>query len=323
MHILLFVLLLGGKADTALVGSWGLNGQPFLTFAANGKGDMQGEAFGWSTAGGVVTFTSPGDPAETAAYQVSGDQLQITMGGIPMTLARIGGKAAAPAKSGADPAPAKAGKTDAALVGSWTMQIAGAQPVIFEKGGKGSYNGSPFTWTTKDGVVTATSPDGHVELEPYVISGDQLTLTYQGIPLQLKKDAKTAKAPASGGTATKGGKAGSDPLSQLLLKYGWCSSSYNQNTGYSSTSKVVFAADGTWWKAARGEGYSSGSGGTFASQHDAQDSGRWESRAGGNQLWMSGAASGGQLVQVPAGVEKNSSGWPILTILGVEYQTCD
>ncbi|OGR87367.1 MAG: hypothetical protein A3A86_08170 [Elusimicrobia bacterium RIFCSPLOWO2_01_FULL_60_11] len=107
-------------------------------------------------------------------------------------------------------------------------------------------------------------------------------------------------------------------LSQLLLSSPWCSFSYNKISGASSTKRVQFFNNGTWADTSRYEGYSSGDAGTFSSQHDGQDGGRWNVE--GEQLYMSGGDEG--LTAVDLAVKRNSNGYPILLADGVEYSQC-
>src|SRR5204863_5835534 len=59
----------------------------------------------------------------------------------------------------------------------------------------------------------------------------------------------------------------------LLLSSAWCHLTYNKTTGYSHSKRVHFNANGTYSTGSRGEGYSSGSGGSMASQRDSAASG--------------------------------------------------
>ena len=242
-HLVLGVVLLLAGKDPQIVGTWGLDGEAFATFSANGKGEMEGEPFSWSTDKGILTIVSDGE-TEQIGYKVDpkNGQLAISMGGVPLVFQKIG-KGAKAGASSAGPG------MDEALA-----EAMGGQPA---KGGK-------------------------------------------------------TAAPA-------GGKAGNDQLSQLLLSSAWCSFTYNKTTGYSNTTRVQFFPDGTYQVGARGEGYSSGYGGTMASQHDSGSSGRWQSKGGA--LWMSEGQ--GELGQIPGfRVTQNSNGSPIINADGKEYMLC-
>jgi hypothetical protein len=105
---------------------------------------------------------------------------------------------------------------------------------------------------------------------------------------------------------------------ELLMSSAWCTFTYNKTTGYSHTKRVYFNANGTYGTGSRGEGYSSGSGGTLASQRNSAGSGLWRVERG--ELLMSEGRGGFE----PVGtlVKRNSSGYPIIVADGVEYSQC-
>lgn len=232
------VLLLAGK-DPQVVGSWGLDGEPFIRFDGNGKGEMDGEPFTWSTDGGILTLTADGE-TEKIGYTVKDGQLAVSMGGIPLTFRKIGVKGAAATQ----PAPGNG----AVLGGTFGAGGAAKQPPPAAKG------------------------------------------------------------------------AGSDELAKLLLSSAWCSFKYNKVSGSSSSERWQFFANGTFQVGARREGYSSGYGGTMASQHDSGNSGQWKTQGG--QLFLASPDTAGQMVQVPLAVTRNSNGHPILQSNGQEFSQC-
>ena len=104
---------------------------------------------------------------------------------------------------------------------------------------------------------------------------------------------------------------------ELLLSSAWCSFSYNKTTGYSSTKRVAFSPNGTYAAGSRAEGYSSGSGGSMASQRDGGTRGQWRVQNG--ELYMS---EGGQWEQVQTMLRRNNNGHPIIVADGVEFSQC-
>jgi hypothetical protein len=78
------------KSDSTLVGTWLAGGAPFVTFNANGTGQMDDGAIKWTAAGGVISVTDNEGATDQVSYQLAGDQLTISMGGVPMTLTRAG-----------------------------------------------------------------------------------------------------------------------------------------------------------------------------------------------------------------------------------------
>lgn len=105
---------------------------------------------------------------------------------------------------------------------------------------------------------------------------------------------------------------------ELLLSSAWCTFTYNKTTGYSNTTRVRFNKNGTYGTGGRAEGYSSGRGGTYASQNDSSGGGRWKVEKG--ELYIS--TGNGQLAPVRTVVRRNSSGYPIILADGVEYSQC-
>ncbi|MGA3209151.1 MAG: hypothetical protein ABSE05_15190 [Syntrophales bacterium] len=109
-----------------------------------------------------------------------------------------------------------------------------------------------------------------------------------------------------------------DLLEQLLLASPWCTFKYNKVTGYSSETRVQFFSNGTYATGKRGEGYSSGRGGTFGSQSDKRSYGLWKVADG--VLYF--AERGGAPQPVNTKVTRNSKGAPIIIADGVEYYRC-
>jgi hypothetical protein len=105
---------------------------------------------------------------------------------------------------------------------------------------------------------------------------------------------------------------------QLLTSSAWCTFKYNKTTGYSHTKRVHFNANGTYGTGSRGEGYSSGSGGSMASQRDTAGGGLW--RVDKGELFMSEGR--GRLEPVGTLLKRNNNGHPIIVADGVEYSQC-
>ncbi|HKY61916.1 MAG TPA: hypothetical protein VJR29_00720 [bacterium] len=108
-------------------------------------------------------------------------------------------------------------------------------------------------------------------------------------------------------------------LAPLLTSSAWCSFKYSQVTGYSNSTRYRFNRNGTYSMGSRGEGYSSGGGGTFASQHDGGSGGRW--KVEGERLFLSD--DGVEWESVATRVKSNSNGNPIIVADGVEYSQCN
>ena len=105
---------------------------------------------------------------------------------------------------------------------------------------------------------------------------------------------------------------------ELLMSSAWCAFTYNKTTGYSHSKRYQFNANGTYGAGSRGEGYSSGSGGTMASQRNSAGGGRWRVEKG--ELFMSEGGAG--LEHVGTVLKRNNNGHPIIVADGVEYSQC-
>ncbi len=89
-------LVLSGapKSDPKLVGTWLAGTAPFATFNANGTGQMDDGAIKWTADGHTLSVTDDEGTTDRVSYQLSGDSLTVSMGGVPMTLTRAGKGAA-------------------------------------------------------------------------------------------------------------------------------------------------------------------------------------------------------------------------------------
>lgn len=135
MRTLLLVLALSaGKTDPALVGTWMLSGAAFITLNANGSGVMEDGKVQWSVEGKNLVIRDDEDGVDRVPYQLAGDTLTLTLGGIPLQLTR-GGKGAKVEKAGKlSKAAAKQSEGDAdaeamAEAQKWLAQQQGGQNV--------------------------------------------------------------------------------------------------------------------------------------------------------------------------------------------------
>ncbi len=78
------------KVDAKLVGTWLAGGTPFVTFNANGTGQMEEGKVKWTADGSNLTVIDDEGTADKATYKLAGDTLTMTMGGIPIALTRAG-----------------------------------------------------------------------------------------------------------------------------------------------------------------------------------------------------------------------------------------
>lgn len=214
----------------------------------------------------------------------------------------------------------------------------------FDKNGSCVIEEEPCTWRANATTLFITG-DGETEAIPFSVAGGTLTITVNGIPIALEKAGKggagttPAPAPAAGnidpmGAQGAGGAAGAagtakndlnDPLAKLLLSSAWCNFWFNKTTGYSGSSRVQYFADGTYQLGAKSEGYSSGYGGTFASEGRSGSSGRWYVQKGmlyGTPPPSDADPNPQTFYPFPVVVSRNSNGYPIITAGGKEYSQC-
>lgn len=125
-----------------------------------------------------------------------------------------------------------------------------------------------------------------------------------------------AKAPAAPLAAAATGQ--DAQIRQFLMANAWCSFSYNQRSGTSSSSRIVFREDGTVTQSSNRETYNSGPAGSVAGQYGGGDQGYWKVMEG--QLHMSRDNVNWQ--PTPLQVTRNSNGSPIVKSGGVEYMVC-
>lgn len=214
------------------------------------------------------------------------------------------------------------GAADPKLVGAWSFN--GQPSSVLEAGGGGTLEGKPLKWSTKGGVLTMVS-EGKTTSVPYTVDGDTLTISVYGFPVNYQRTSKGGKAKAEKAekeeaAAPAAKSAGKDEIAKLLLSSPWCTFSFNKTTGYSKSTRYQFFENGTVQVGGQSEGYSSGYGGSMASQHDTSSTIRWEVRKG--QLFLASPETNGQFVAAPFESYKNSNGYPILRANGVEYSQC-
>ena len=196
------------------------------------------------------------------------------------------------------------------LTGTWLLE--GRPFLSLDADGTGRLDAEPVRWRVDKNVLTLTDAEGESDRVPFVLRGDTLTLTFEGVALQLSRNG-AAQAPART-------EAGRDQLSQLLLSSSWCWLKYASGNTY--TQKVRFAADGSWQDSSE----SDIGGSNVWTQSSAQatgsraSGGRWQVRNG--QLWLSSPDSP-QLQPVELTITRNANGYPLITADGREYSMCN
>lgn len=105
---------------------------------------------------------------------------------------------------------------------------------------------------------------------------------------------------------------------QLLLSSAWCSFSYNNISGTTTTTRARFYANGTYSFGNQRESQSSGQYGSVYGQSGGGGGGRWQVKGG--ELYM--GEGGAPLEPVETVLKRNSNGYPIIVADGVEYMQC-
>ena len=228
----------------------------------------------------------------------------------------------APVFAGQKPKP----KADAGLVGAWGQS--GETLFIFKADGTGKMENNDIRWSLEGKELVVKERWGTQRMV-YRLKGDALSLVMGGEEQSFTRMGGKASAPAAKAKVqaeparetAAAPAAQADRLSALLVSSPWCSFSYNKVSGSSSSKRVTFSPDGSWSQGAQSEGYSSGYGGTMASQHNSEGGGRWAVQGG--QLLMSNPGEGAyELAPLDLAVKQNSNGYPILVADGVEYSQC-
>jgi hypothetical protein len=139
------------------------------------------------------------------------------------------------------------------------------------------------------------------------------------------KGPSAAQSPSARQPGRDPGKSSQDQqLAKLLLSSPWCSFSYSQSSGRTSTSRNMFAPDGTLHVSSSSGGGtvnqfggSVGPSGSLYSQHAGGRQLRWKVERG--QLWLD---EGKGFEAMPTQLTQNSNGYPIIKAAGKEYMQC-
>ena len=170
--------------------------------------------------------------------------------------------------------------------------------------GTTAINGIRYRYTADARVITLVGADGTFRF-PYQLKGDVLSLLINGAVQNYRCAAPGTSAQGGGGVSES-----------LMLSSAWCTFSYNKVTGYSNSTRWVFNSNGTYSQGGRGEGYSSGYGGSMASQHNSRNGGLWKVVNG--ELYL----GAGIPQPVRTVVKRNNNGSVVVVADGVEYAQC-
>lgn len=210
------------------------------------------------------------------------------------------------------------------LVGKYQMDVADGDILELRADGSAALAGEETRWSAS-GNQLSVGPD----VMDYVLQGDRLILSMGAIQLTWKKlggrsqpavsPMRKAAARTAGAPPPAGGSAEDDQARQLLTSTAWCSFSYNQHSGASTTRKVLFRPDGIMTIDDGRETWSSGYAGTYAGQSSSQGALRWKVE---NLRLLVDAHDGNGYQDVGLNATKNSNGYVILHAQGREYSMC-
>ncbi|HLA36538.1 MAG TPA: hypothetical protein VJ001_16875 [Rhodocyclaceae bacterium] len=226
------------------------------------------------------------------------------------------------------------------LVGKFQMDVQDGDVLELRADGTANLAGEETTWSARNHRLSV-GPD----TMPYLLQGNRLVLTMGSIQIAWKRlggadkglspmqkaavkaagrqpGTNDAAVPMQPGVARTppGGNAQDIQAKQILMSSAWCSFTYNQRSGTSTTRKVVFRPDGVMTIGGGGETYSSGYGGVYAGQSSSADAMRWKFE---NLRLYIDSGDGGGFQDVGLSATKNSNGAPILHADGREYSMCN
>lgn len=209
------------------------------------------------------------------------------------------------------------------LVGKYRMDVQEGEILELRANGSASMAGEETTWSAS-GNQLSIGPD----VMEYKVQGEQLLLimgTFQ-IPWKRiggavkttapreKEIAKTTpRQPVTNATAAD------QEAKQLLTSTAWCSFTYNQVSGTSTTRKVIFRPDGVMTMNDGAETYSSGYGGTYAGQSNSAGAMQWKLE---NLRMYVDQGDGAGFQDIGLTATRNSNGYVILHAAGREYSMC-
>lgn len=212
----------------------------------------------------------------------------------------------------------------AELVGKYRMDVEGGDVLELRANGSAAMAGEETTWSAT-GNQLSIGPD----VMQYQLQGDQLLLTMGTFQIPWKRiggGVKSSTPPQEKATAeaqarqpVTGAAAADQEAKQLLTSTAWCSFTYSQVSGTSTTRKVIFRPDGVMTMNDGAETYSSGYGGTYAGQSQSAGAMRWKLE---NLRMYVDQGDGAGFQDIGLTATKNSNGYVILHAAGREYSMC-
>ncbi len=256
-HLILFILVsgcitmqaqIGAKVqqNTNIIGVWQNNQygyQMTLMLNPEGTGEFDGEVLKYSVKDNILTLISGGQPVnytfslkenslllsggdlkEAVTFSRDSGQLNTNSSPVILTQQASNNNAGSPSNSSNE------------IVGLWS---ASNESIEFKSNGQCAYLGQLYPYQISQGNITLSGPQGQVTFG-YTITGDQLSLSYNGSTVTYTKGAinQGISQQQSSGTG--------QVAPELVGK--WCFVNVNSyNQGASSSSEcVTLNADGTY-----------------------------------------------------------------------------
>jgi hypothetical protein len=303
-----------GSTGKDLLGTWLGQGMQF-TFKPGGKMQYNDKTMDYTVTGNTLYCNNAQAGVHvTYQYEISQGHLMLSYNGnVLMLKKKSGGEIPAAANQG------NGGKPG--FLGSWVSS--NNEHLTLMEGGRMTLEGYDLTYTYDASTITVKAPAGNVVFT-YKLSGNNLTVTNNGVSSYYQRDGSRANGGNSGGGNT-GGYGGRGSIDQSMVgKWSIMSTSgggYNSSGTSSQSEYFILNANGTY------EYYSESSrsanandqygnetinGGTSGGGYDR---GTWSVK--GNVLIANSQTRG--VTQYPFQKRNNKNGDPCIVIDGTEY----
>jgi hypothetical protein len=206
------------------------------------------------------------------------------------------------------------GQSAAHLAGSYRMEGQGGATLELHADGTASLDGSETVWAATENQISIGR-----DLAFYTFKGDRLVLTKGTTQIVWKKVRSGKRQKGAQRDKSQPESDADREAKRVLTSTAWCSFTYNQTTGTSTTRRVVFRPDGTMNMNDGRETYSKGYGGTVAGQSNSAGTMRWKLE---NLKLFVDQKDGNGFQDIGVTASQNSNGYVILHAAGREYSMC-
>lgn len=317
---------IGSKVQSSkpvLVGNWSNSSFGFemkLVLNSDGSGSFDGEKITYSSTATTLIIKEDGITT-TYQYKLNGNSLMLSGGDLdaPITFTKNGGGSPVTSSNNTKTSVSKP-NSSASVVGTWSGN---GETMILNSGGKGSYNGVPFSYQTSGDNLIITGSTGTSTMQ-YSVSGNNLVLSGNGTTVILQKGTAYSGNTQNGNYSQNSGgytnnSSGGGSIDQSIVgKWCWVSSLNNTNATSSSSRCIVINGNGTYEYYAEGSISGYGGGGYGGSASQSADRGTW--KLAGNRIYVQSQAEGYKIYSF----EKRNhpkNGDPMIIIDGDPYVT--